>query len=347
MLLKVEGRFDEAIAAADRAVALAPDMPQIRLNRAVTLLRAGRLGEAWCDYEARLGLPGHENPSACPMLPALSSLPDEVPAGRTVLVAHEEGFGDSLQFLRYVPLLEARGFKVLVWAPAPLVRLLRDTLGRDVVIGPGEPVPRTDYQCPVFSLPRVFETTLATVPPPLRYAADPRLLRRWAAMLPAGRRIGLVWAGQARPWLPGFAVLDARRSLSLAAFAPLARVPDVQFVSLQMGEPAAQAAAPPPGLALHDPMPDVTDFADTAAIVAQLDAVVSVDTSVVHLAASLGKPVLLVDRYDSCWRWLAGRDDSPWYPSLRIFRQEAIGEWGAVIERVARAVGAPGPEGPT
>jgi hypothetical protein len=191
----------------------------------------------------------------------------------------------------------------------------------------------------MFSLPRVFGTTVDTVPPVPPVMLDPALVRHWARHLPVGGLCaGLVWAGQARPSLPGFATLDRRRSAGLAAFAPLTQVPGVTFVSLQAGPPARQPA--PPGLVLEDAMAGVTDFLDTAAIIATLDAVVSVDTSVVHLAGLMNKPVLLLDRYDGCWRWLHGRSDSPWYPNLRIFRQDNPGDWSAPMVRVAAALDA-------
>ena len=199
---------------------------------------------------------------------------------------------------------------------------------------------RFDFHCPVFSLPRAFGTTLDTIPSATPYLfADPALVEAWARRLPSGgRRVGLVWAGQARPWLPGFSTLDARRSAGLASFAPFASVPGIRFVSLQKGPPAAEAGTLPPGLVLHDPMPDITDFAETAAIIANLDLVISVDTSVVHLAGALGKPVFLLDRYDNCWRWFSDRDDSPWYPGLRIFRQPVLGDWGSPMQRAAAAL---------
>ncbi len=336
MLLKIESDFPAAIDACDRAVALAPDDAQIRLNRAVALLRAGRMAEAWNDYEARLQLPGRHLLPIQQELPVVSRLPEPGLAGRRVLLTHEEGFGDSMQFLRYAPLLTARGARVMVWAPTPLLRLLREVGCFDLVIGPGEPLPPFDFHCPVSSLLRVFETTLDDVPPPLPYRADPRRAARFLDRLPPGRRIGLVWAGQARPWLSGFAVLDARRKLPLSRLARLGEVPGLQWISLQMGPAAAEAADSP--FPLHQPMAGVGDFADTAAIIAGLEIVVSVDTSVVHLAASMGKPVLLLDRYDSCWRWLAGRVDSPWYPSLRIIRQAEFGDWDGVIARVAETL---------
>jgi hypothetical protein len=193
----------------------------------------------------------------------------------------------------------------------------------------------------MMSLPRVFGTTLETVPADIPYlTADPALVASWGARLPSGPglRVGLVWAGQARPWLPGFAMVDARRSTGLAPFGPFGAIEGVRFVSLQADAPAVEARGVPSGLALYDPMPEVADFADTAAIIANLDMVVSVDTSVAHLAGALGKPVFLLDRYDNCWRWLSGRSDSPWYPTLRIFRQAKIGDWAPVMQQAAAAL---------
>jgi tetratricopeptide (TPR) repeat protein len=335
LALKIEGRFDEAIAAYDSAVAAAPKDAQIRLNRAVALLRAGRMAEAWPDYESRLRLGGGPRLPMDRLLPTLGA--DLDLAGRTILVWHEEGFGDSLQFARYVPLLAARGARVLAWVPPALARLFATLEGAAAVITEPAALPAYDWHCPFFSLPRAFATTLDSIPARLPYLfADPDLTARWAARLPAdGLRVGLAWAGQARPWLPGFIALDRRRGMSLATLLPLAAIVGLSLVSLQLGPSAAEAAAPPRTLPLRDPMPEVTDFADTAAIIANLDVVVSVDTSVVHLAGALGKPVLLLDRYDSCWRWLSDRQDSPWYPGLRILRQQHSGDWTPVVAEAA------------
>jgi hypothetical protein len=233
----------------------------------------------------------------------------------------------------------------LAWVPSELTRLLHDAPGVAGLPPPDAPPPPFDWHCPFCSLPRAFATTLTTIPAHVPYlGADPALVTTWAERLTAqglpaeGLRVGLVWAGQARPWLPGFTAVDRRRSTTLANFAPLGEVPCVHFVSLQKGPAARQARTPPPGLALFDPMEQVNDFADTAAIVANLDVVVAVDTAVVHLAGALGKPVFLLNRYDSCWRWLYGRSDSPWYPSLRIFRQSRPGDWAPVMAEAARAL---------
>jgi Flp pilus assembly protein TadD len=339
MMLKVEGDFGASLEAYGKALSLAPENRQIRVNRAVARLHAGRFAEAWQDEVWVLAEPGRTGLPPETLLPPLSRLPDL--AGRTVLVVQEEGLGDTLQFLRYLPLLAERGARVAVAVPPALTGLLRTVPGVAEVPDGDAPVPRFDFHCSFNALPRAFETTLETIPCDVPYiGADPALAREWAARLPAGEalRVGLCWAGQARPWLAGFVGLDQRRSTSLATLAPLAAIPGVRFFSLQKG-PAAQQAHTAP-FDLLDVMDEVGDFADTAAIVANLDLVISVDTSVVHLAGAMGKPVFLLDRYDNCWRWLSGREDSPWYPTLRIFRQQRSGDWAPVIARVVAALAA-------
>ncbi len=338
--LKIEGRFAEAFVAHDRAVALAPADAQVRLNRAVARLRAGDFTAAWADYEYRLRVGGRQALPAATLLPALDTLADL--AGRTVLAWHEEGFGDTLQFARYLPLLAARGARVLAFVPRELARLFATLDGVAEVLTPPAPAPAYDWHCPFFSLPRAFGTAVATIPAAVPYLrADREEAACWSGQLPAeGLRVGVAWAGQARPWLPGFSTLDASRSMAAATLAPLAAVPGVRLVSLQKGAPAGQARDLPAGAILTDPIAQAADFAATAAIIAGLDVVVSVDTAVAHLAGALGKPVFLLDRYDNCWRWLAEREDSPWYPTLRIFRQPRMGDWAPVVARVAAAVAA-------
>ena len=337
MVLKIEGHFTESIAAHDRAVALDAGNPHYRVNRAVALLKAGRWTEAWKDYEARFDLADVPRVAAIRLMPSLR--PGDRLTGQTILALHEDGFGDTLQFLRYLPLLAARGARVVAYVPRPLARLMQTVPGVAAVVTDQRRLPAHDFICPMFSLPRVFGTTVGTIPPVPTLAMDPALIRQWAGRLPLGNlRVGLVWAGQARPSLPGFGTLDRRRSAGLAAFAPVLDVPGVSFVSLQAGPAARQAR--PPGVQIADPMPEVTDFADTAAIVAALDLVISVDTSVVHLAGLLGKPVFLLDRYDGCWRWLSGRRDSPWYPALTIFRQDQPGDWPGAMTHAAASLAA-------
>lgn len=261
-------------------------------------------------------------------------------AGRTLLVHAEQGFGDTLQFCRYLTLLPAEA-RVLVAVQAPLIRLLR-TLPRAVtLLHQGDVLPAIDLHCPLMSLPLAVGTTLETIPAAVPYlSAEPEAVAAWRrrlAPLP-GWRVGLCWAGDPRPHLPGAHAVDRRRSLSLAAFAPLASVPGVTFVSLQKGPPAAQAVAPPPGLTLHDWTGELEDFADTAALVAALDLVITADTSVAHLAGALGKKVWILNRFDACWRWLMERTDSPWYPTARLFTQTVPGDWDSVIAAVTQAL---------
>jgi hypothetical protein len=229
---------------------------------------------------------------------------------------------------------------VLVRLPPELQRLFA-SMPSVTVVEERAPLPAFDWHVPVFSLPRAFGTVLGTIPADIPYLSPPpSLVAAWGskldAALPAGKlRVGLVWAGQARPWLPWFTTLDGRRSMSLLNLGPLGAVPGLALVCLQKGPAAEETRTPPKAMIFHDPMPDVADFADSAAIVANLDIVVSVDTSMVHLAGAIGKPVLMLDRYDACWRWLSGRDDSPWYPAMRIIRQTTPGDWDSVVLRAA------------
>ena len=336
LVLKVEGRFDEATAAYDQAVLRSPKDARIRVNRAVALLRAGHWKDAWTDFEWRLRLPNHQALPASQLLPALDSIEDL--RGVRILAVHEDGFGDTLQFMRYLPLLAERGAEVHAVVPPALMRLVATLPSVNVVRDAGR-LPDYDFHCPFFSLPRAFQTTIDSIPDRPYLRADPVQVASWARELPAeGLRVGLVWAGQARPWVSGFSTLDHRRSARLAAFAPLASVPNTHLISLQTGPASRQADPPPCDMVLLDPMGAVDDFADTAAIIANLDVVVSVDTSVVHLAGALGKKVFLLDRYDNCWRWLSGRNDSPWYPDLTIFRQDRIHDWSGPMTRVVGAL---------
>jgi len=337
MMLKTEGRFEESLAAYDRAIARSADDPQIKVNRALALLHAGRWEEGWRDYELRSALPGYTAVSTAAALPPLS--PNSNLDGTHVLVWHEEGFGDTLQFSRYLPFLVKLGATVTASVPAPLVRLLRGIQGINVIQAGSSSLPAHDLQCSFLSLPLAFGTTTRNVPASPWLAADPALAAAWAARLPQDRlRTGLVWAGHARPWLHGFSSVDRRRSAGLAVFAPLAAVRDVRFVSIQAGTAAAQGQDPPQGMELSDPMEAVHDFADTAAVITNLDVVITVDTSVAHLAGAMGKPVFLLDRYDNCWRWLHGRTDSPWYPSMTILRQPKPGDWATALHRAASAL---------
>ena len=329
-------RLDEALASYDRAIALKPDYAGAHLNRSLALLLGGDYGAGWEEYEWRWKtgqLPPREISSP--------QWQGEDFSGKEILLYAEQGFGDVLQFTRYAPLVKAAGGKVILEAPAPLVRLARTVEGVDQVIAFGDQIPQIDFCCPLLSLPKVLRTELSSIPAQIPYlAANSSAVVAWQKRLAdlPGLRVGIAWAGNPRPDQPDAARIDRRRSLTLRHFAKIVDVPGVSFVSLQKGETASQTQSPPPGLLVHDWTDELDDFADTAALIEALDLVISVDTSVVHLAGALGKPVWLLNRFDTCWRWLVDRDDSPWYPTLRQFRQPKPGDWDHVMMNVRTAL---------
>lgn len=335
LVLLEQGRVEEAELACRMALAEHPEDPGSRLNLAMIFLLTGRLSEGWDAYEARLEVDPWRVPAPNPAAPALTDLAQA--AGRTVLLRAEQGFGDTLQFCRYATLLAGVGATVVIEAPSALVRLLRTVSGVSQVVAMGEDLPWFDLHCRLMSLPRLFATTLETVPAAIPYLTpDAEAAASWRTRLAhlPNRRIGLVWAGGQRPDNPHAAAIDRRRSLPIEALAPLATVERCTFVSLRVGRDAATGGAD----WLHQPTVELTDFADTAALMAGLDLIIAVDTAAAHLAGALGRPVWLLNRYDTCWRWLRDRADSPWYPTLRQFRQPAPGDWTTVIEQVRRAL---------
>ncbi|PWC53915.1 hypothetical protein TSO221_09280 [Azospirillum sp. TSO22-1] len=331
-VLKALGRVEEAEQAFAAAVARAPQDPLVRLNHALALLTLARFEEGWEAYEARWQT-GMVRPRGFTQ-PQWAGEPLE---GRTILLHAEQGMGDTLHFVRYGPLVAARGGRVLLEVQKPLLRLMRGVPGIERVVAQGDPLPEFDLHAPLLGLPRAFATRLDSIPGDVPYLrADSAEAGAWRARLPAdGLRVGLVWAGEARKGVPHANRIDRQRSLALAQLAPLAGIPGVRFVSLQKGAPAEQLRDPPAGLDVIDLMDGVGDFADTAALVANLDLVVGVDTSVIHLAGALAKPVWVLSRFDGCWRWLLGRDDSPWYPTMRLYRQDRPLDWTGAIARLA------------
>jgi len=314
--LRAMGNLTGALAAHDRAVAVAPDDAEIRFSRATSLLAAGDFAAGWNDYEwrwqrARSRNRGFGKPWA-----------GEDIAGRTLLLHAEQGLGDTLQFVRYAPMVVARAGRVVLEVQPSLVRLVRTIPGIGPVVARGD------------ALPRAFATRVETIPGDIPYLhADTAAAAAWRARLPddGGLRVGLVWAGSPHTDDAGAHLIDRRRSLGLAELAPLGEVAGVHLVGLQKDPVPDEVRC---GLSVIDPMADVVDFADTAALVANLDLVISVDTSVAHLAGALGRPVWLLSRYDACWRWLDRREDSPWYPGMRIYQQERPLDWSGAVERV-------------
>ena len=326
------GRPDEAVEAYRRALALRPDAAEIRYNQSMALLEGGRFAEGWPEYEARFAagdVPAREF--------ARPRWRGEDIAGKTLLVWAEQGFGDSLLFARCVGLLAGRGARVVFEVQPHLARLMGDLAGADLVIAAGESLPPFDLQVPLLSLPGLLGIRLDTIPAASPYlAADPTLAETWRRRLAEtsdGRlKIGLAWAGNPRQ------KNNVNRSLPPAELAGLLALP-ATFYSLQQGD-AAMALNRSGAGRVVDLGPHLTDFAETAAALAGLDLIVSVDTAVAHLAGALGCPTWTLLAFAPDWRWLRDRTDSPWYPTMRLFRQDQPRDWVPVVARVEATVAA-------
>ena len=329
-------QLPQAVAEFSRALELQPDIQEARSGLAYALLATGDFEQGWSQHEQSRSLGLLAQRKQGPVLWNGKPMPQG-----TLTLFGEAGLGDVLQFCRLVPLARERVAKVVLYLQAyyqPLARILKTLDGVDEITLDPDSLRASDASLSVFSLPYVFNASLQSSPVRVPYLrADPALSARWAERLRDDRlpRIGLVWGGNPRLAQARISVLDRRRSVPLAAMAPLVNVAGVSFYCLQKGAAAQQLRDSPLAERIIDYTSDIADFADTAALMDQLDLIVTVDTSVVHLAGALGKPVWLLNRFDSCWRWGIERDDAPWYPSLRIFRQPAFGDWSTVIERVA------------
>jgi hypothetical protein len=253
----------------------------------------------------------------------------------SVLLHGETGLGDTLQFVRYAPLVAQRCRSVVLECQPQLERLLRGMPSVQLV-AQGQPLPPFTVHAPLIELPRVFGTTLATVPWPGPYVRAPReRVEQWRALLGArngARKVGLAWSGSPHN------MNNRKRSLPLDALAPLGQVPGTRFYSLQVGPAAAAAAAAPAKLQIIDLTASIRDFADTAALVELLDLVITVDTSIAHLAGAMNAPTWVLLAHSPDWRYHLGRSDNPWYPSQRLFRQQRAGEWEQVVQEVAAAL---------
>ncbi len=334
VLLACLKREDEAERCYRTAISLDPEYANARFNLSYLLLRQGNFAEGWACFETRPWARDLAAKIDCPRWRG------EPLAGKSLLIWYEAGYGDMIQFCRYLALLKAEGASRITLVCHPALQPLLATLaGVDAVFAAGHDVPMHghDYWSYPLSMPYLRRTDIDSIPAAIPYLyAAPDRIARWAPHLPTdGFRIGLVWKGS-----PAYEN-DAERSLpTLDLLAPLGTVAGVHFVSLQKGAGEDEARSPPPNLPLVHLGSDIADFADTAAIVAQLDLVVCVDTAVAHLAGALGRPcwVLLAD-YKTDWRWLTTRSDSPWYPQgMRLFRQRRAGDWAAVVEEIRAAL---------
>ncbi len=340
----VLGHPHQALADYERALAYNPKHPDAPFNLSMTLMQVGRLAEGFSLYEVRRQRPGYRLD-----LPTERLWTGDKPlAGKRLLITMEQGLGDMLQFSRYALLARAHGAQVILQVPRPLLRLLQ-TLGPDItLVALDEPMPAFDYACPLMSLPHAFRTEMHSIPAPIPYLrADAAQARVWRDRLAAGEeggagasalKVGLVWSGGFRQDQPELWAVNQRRNLPLELLAPL-KMEGARFISLQKGADSeaqlhALQAQGWSGPSIEDHTALLGDFADTAALVDNLDLVISVDTSTAHLAAAMGKPTWIFSRLDGCWRWLEGRGDSPWYPTVRLYRQARPYDWAPVVERV-------------
>jgi tetratricopeptide (TPR) repeat protein len=326
-------RLADALASFDQAVALDPENPEANFNAAITRLCMGDFREGWKQYEYRWKRKNFGTlPRNCP--PMWRGEGDL--HGKTIFLMAEQGMGDLIQFARYVPLVAARGAKVLLGVHLPLVALAASVKGVSEVIASGGKVPEFDLYCPLLTLPLAFGTELATIPADIPYIrADERRVAKWSGRLSAnGRlRIGICWAGTKAHFN------DRNRSMSLERFACLFSVPNLDYVCLQKDVSDTDLAM----LREHGVTAlghEFQDFSDTAAVVSMLDLIVSVDTSVAHLAGAMGKAVALLVPFSPDFRWQLDRTDSPWYPTMRLFRQSAIGDWDTPLDRLRQELSA-------
>jgi len=314
----------------ERAIALEPDYAMGHFSKGLILLFAGRLEEAWPYLDYRWKHPQMDGWRHVTTKPVWDGAPLN---GKRILLHAEQGLGDTIHFARYAALVAQRGGRVILEVQRGLEDFVRTMPGIERVVVRGQPVGEYDTLVPLLSLPGIFKTSLKTIPATIPYAhALPAKVEQWRKIIDDGSgklKVGIAWMGG------DFQRENHLRSTSLATFAPLAAVPSVRFYSLQKGPSAREALRPPAGMEIIDLDPFIHDFADTAAAMMNLDLVISVDTSVVHVAGALGKPVWTLLHPNIGHMWMTHREDSPWYPTMRLFRQATPGDWPTLMRRVA------------
>ena len=330
MAFQDKGQFDDAEKSFRKALQLNGNLAEAHFNLSSALLLSGRLKEGWEEYEWRLKFSEFGYPSNQTLWDG------EDIKEKTLLLCAEQGFEDTIQFIRYAPLIADRKIQVLVACQKELESLLWQIKGVNRVIPFGQSLPPFDFQCHLLSLPRIFDTTLSNIPSNVPYiSVRPSALRQWKDKIEdkeSKLRIGIAWAGD-----PSHRK-NHLRSLVLSDFLPLLQRKDIGFYKLQKDTYEEQKLTLNGELPIIDYSYLITDFSDTAAFIENLDLIISVDTSVAHLAGALGKTVWTLLPYVPDWRWMLDREDSPWYPTMRLFRQPSPGDWGSVIKRVAEEI---------
>jgi Flp pilus assembly protein TadD len=327
IVLQFSGQYDEAQAQFERVLSVAPDHLSAKFNLSLLLLLQGEYSTGWTEYESRWAvIEVKQRPSF-----AQPQWQGEDLDGQTILLNAEQGFGDAIQALRFVPAVAARGGRIVLRIDRPLVRLAASLPGNLIITPTTARPPSFDVWSPLLSLPRILRTRIDSIPADVPYlGVRPGIAARWRDRLShmAGLKVGLVWAGNPHH------VNDLRRSIELERLKPVLEVAGASFVALQVGPRAHDVAKLLPGT-ITDVSAALSDFAETAGAILNLDLVIAADTAVVHLAGALGKPVWAMLPFSPDWRWLLERADSPWYPTLRLYRQPAPADWDSVIARVA------------
>jgi hypothetical protein len=327
-------RFDEALSCYERAAGMRPDFAEAHFHEGCCRLLTGDFQRGWQKYEWRWLLADQRAEARRNFSQPLWTGVQDI-AGKTLLLHAEQGFGDTIQFCRYLPLVVERGAKVILEVQPALAALMRTLPCPMQVIVKGEALPAFDLHCPLLSLPRAFGTELTTIPPTIPYlCASAAAATNWRSRLDAMRRprVGLAWSGS--PTHKN----DHNRSLALEPLLSALDGIEATTISLQREVRTADAAILLERSNLVRLGEELKDFSDTAALISNLDLVVSVDTAVAHLAGALAKPVWVLLSYNPDWRWLLDRDDSPWYPTARLFRQDESRAWDGVLGRLSSAL---------
>lgn len=330
-------QFNQAITAYEKSIELDSSKPDALLNRSLAYLSVGKYEEGWPAYESRLKIKTHPRLFSQPLW-----LGKEDISKSTILLHAEQGLGDTLQFCRYVDQVSEMCANVFLLVQDPAIEICKTLPSRPTVISEIDALPNFDFHCPLMSLPLAFGTTAETIPANIPYLfSDPTKVAYWRARISGvpGLKIGLVWNGGFRRDQPKTWHANSRRNISLKKFESLPANDQINFFSLQKGEEAESELYESinsgwGGPQIFNYAKELHDYTDTAALIECLDLTISVDTSVAHLAGALGKPVWILNRYDSCWRWFVNRSDSPWYPSAKIFNQPTIGDWDSVIKKI-------------
>jgi hypothetical protein len=324
--LLIAGRFEEAEGALNRAIELRPNFAEAHFTRSLIWLMRGDFEKGWGEYEWRL-----KGRSVFMQGATKFSQPRWNGGdlnGRTILLHAEAGLGDSMQFVRYAPLVARRGGRVIVGCQPALAGLFQSIEGIHEIVMPSMPLPSFDVHCPLLSLPLAFSTRLETIPWNRAYLrADSKNSERWRAKMGTGFKVGVAWKGDSRN------MLDRWRSIEWESFSEILTATGARFFSLQKERNTESA-----GIDLVDWTEELRDFSDTAGLVANLDLVITVDTAIAHLAGAMGKPVWVLIPASPDFRWMLEREDSPWYPSMRLFRQKELGDWSPVIEEIRQTL---------